>query len=100
MISFYHYCIRVDDALDKELRAFCHHEGYSKNGLITKLLRNFLATHEPISCGDIAEAKNHGIDITLLCQNLKRSPTERLRQHDELHQFVTRLRRAAKKGRS
>lgn len=40
----------------------------------------------------IQAAKDFGIDLTLLYENLKLSPTERLKKHQEFHSFVDSIR--------
>ncbi len=40
----------------------------------------------------IQEAKDFGIDLTLLQENLRLSPTERLQKHQEFHSFVDSIR--------
>lgn len=47
----------------------------------------------------LKRAEEYGIDITLLIENLRRSPTERLRQHQAMLEFVEELRRAGQKTR-
>ncbi|MBI4610008.1 MAG: hypothetical protein HY726_13485 [Candidatus Rokubacteria bacterium] len=47
----------------------------------------------------MTKAEEYGIDITLLVENLRRSPTERLRRHQMMLEFVEELRRAAQKKR-
>ncbi len=47
----------------------------------------------------VIEAYKQHIDRTLLIENLKLTPTERLRKLMELHQFATVLREAGKKAR-
>lgn len=45
----------------------------------------------------IKQALAYGIDITLLIENLRRSPTERLRRHHAMLEFVEELRRAGER---
>ncbi len=45
----------------------------------------------------IKRAEEYGIDITLLIENLRRPPTERLQRHQAMLEFVEELRRAGQK---
>ena len=47
----------------------------------------------------IKQAEEYGVDISLLIENLRRSPTERLRRHQAMLEFVAELRRAGQKKR-
>ncbi len=44
----------------------------------------------------IAEARDYGIDLTLLVENLRRSPVERLRMNDLLNADMERFAEAVK----
>jgi hypothetical protein len=86
--------LRIDPKLDRQLNQFCIREGYKKSGLIAKLIREFLEgkREDPIQ-----RAKNFGIDITLLEDNLKKNPTERLREHASFHESAEKIRGIANK---
>jgi CMP-N-acetylneuraminic acid synthetase len=45
----------------------------------------------------IEEAKKYGIDITILLENLKLTPTERIRKYQNILEFVEALKKANKK---
>ena len=45
----------------------------------------------------VEEAKEFGIDVTLLPERLQRTPTERLEDHNNALAFVEELRKAGKK---
>ena len=47
----------------------------------------------------IKRAEEYGTDITLLIENLRRSPTERLRRHQAMLEFIAELRRAGRRKR-
>lgn len=85
--------IRIDDELDQRLSELCRREGYKKGGVISKLIRSFLDQQKK-DRDPIEEAKEFGIDLTLLHSNLQKSPTERLQDHARFHEFVEELRRA------
>lgn len=83
--------VRIDPLLNRQLTQFCGQEGYKKGALVEKLIRGFLANrHEPQD--PLQEAKRFGIDLTLLDENLKNSPTERLKKHADAHTFVEGIR--------
>lgn len=44
----------------------------------------------------IAEARDYGIDLTLLVENLRRSPVERLRMNDALNEDMERFAEAVR----
>ena len=44
----------------------------------------------------IKAADEYGIDVSLLYENLKRSPTERLEQNEQMLEFAQELKRAGK----
>ncbi|HEV8385289.1 MAG TPA: hypothetical protein VGQ11_10500 [Candidatus Acidoferrales bacterium] len=44
----------------------------------------------------LAEAKEYGVDLTLLLDNLFKSPTERIRELDRAQRFLDELRSAFK----
>ncbi len=58
-----------------------------------------MATKEPLSGmpDPVIDAYKPGIDRTLIRDNLKRSPEERLRALQQLQAFAEELRRAGKK---
>ena len=41
-----------------------------------------------IESSAIKRAEEYGIDLTLLVENLRRTPTERLRRHQAMLEFV------------
>ncbi|HEX6279315.1 MAG TPA: hypothetical protein VFZ49_04800 [Pyrinomonadaceae bacterium] len=47
----------------------------------------------------IAEAKEFGIDLTLLVSNLRLSPEERLRRNDDLNSGLDQLAEAMRKAK-
>jgi hypothetical protein len=47
----------------------------------------------------IAAAKEHGVDLTLLIEQLRLSPAERVRKMQDLAEAVERLRGAARRTR-
>lgn len=55
----------------------------------------FLEMKKSAESSAIARAQEYGIDLTLLIENLRRSPTERLRRHQAMLEFVEEVRRAA-----
>ena len=84
--------LRLPEELDAQFTAFCEREGYKKSGLITKWIRDLVAAQgldDPIR-----EAEAYGIDLSLLRANLRKSPTERLRDHAGAQAFTAALRRA------
>ncbi len=54
----------------------------------------------PTPGSKLAEAKEYGIDLTLLLENLKLTPTERLQNLMEAQLFVLELRRAKQQAQS
>lgn len=88
--------IRIDEALDQRLTSLCQKEGYKKAGLITNLIQKFLSQYPSIS-DPIQEAKDFGIDTTLLSSNLEKTPTERLKNHASLYKFIRELKRGGGK---
>lgn len=46
----------------------------------------------------LAEAKEWGVDLTLLCANLERTPTERARSFASIVHFFNSFRDAARKS--
>ncbi len=44
----------------------------------------------------IQKAIDYGIDVTLLYERLKLTPTERIEKHEQMLEFVEELRRAGK----
>lgn len=54
----------------------------------------------PLPGGKLAEAKEYGIDLTLLVENLKLTPTERARKADAGAESLRALRAAAIKHRA
>jgi len=44
----------------------------------------------------IKEAIDFGIDVTLLYERLKLTPTERIEKHEQMLEFIEELRRAGK----
>lgn len=42
----------------------------------------------------VERAKEEGIDLTLLYENLRRTPTERIEKWENIYEFVEELRRA------
>ncbi len=85
--------IRLDDRLDRELTDFCRNHGYKKSGLISKLIRDHIeqktGPRDPIR-----EAQEFGIDLTLIDENLKKTPLERIRDHEQAHKFAEALKQA------
>lgn len=47
----------------------------------------------------IAEARDYGIDLTLLVSNLRLSPEERLRKNDDINSSLEVLAEATRKAR-
>ena len=88
--------IRIDDNLDRKLTELCRRGGYKKGALVEKLIASFLE-RETKANDPIQAAKDFGIDISLLQERLKKTPTERLRDHAQFHQFVSSIRGAALK---
>ena len=48
----------------------------------------------------IQEAIEYGIDVTLLYETLKLTPTERMKRHDTFLQEIAELRKAGEKKRA
>lgn len=88
--------IRIDEALDQRLTSLCQKEGYKKAGLIARLIQNFL-NQRPSGSDPIQEAKDFGIDTTLLASNLEKTPTERLENHASLYNFIRELKKGGEK---
>jgi hypothetical protein len=84
--------IRLPQDLEERFTAICGREGFKKGGLITKWVRDFVRVHGEKD--PIREAAEYGIDLSLLRTNLRKSPTERLRDHAAAHIFVEKLRLA------
>jgi hypothetical protein len=55
---------------------------------------------DPRPGSKIAEARDFGIDLTLLAANLRRTPAERLRTNDQAVNSVLKLREAVKRQTS
>jgi hypothetical protein len=85
--------LRLEDRLDRSLSEICRREGYKKGGLITKLIRDFVqsANKQPDL---VREAQDFGIDMSLIDENLKKTPTQRLRDVEQAAAFVETLRKA------
>lgn len=88
--------IRIDDDLDRKLTELCRREGYKKGVLVCKLVREFIEKGG-IASDPIKAAEDFGIDISLLQERLRKTPTERLRDHAQFHQFISSVRGAALK---
>ncbi|MBI2066575.1 MAG: hypothetical protein HYT77_00995 [Deltaproteobacteria bacterium] len=88
--------VRIDEDLERRLTDLCRREGYKKGALVTRLVREFIEK-SGISSNPIKAAEDFGIDISLLQERLKKTPTERLRDHAQFHQFVSSIRGAALK---
>jgi len=91
--------IRLDDETTRVLNEVCRREGYQKTGLITKLIRDFANAAEG-DRGGIRKAEEFGIDMSLIEENLKKSPTERLRDHARAYAFVEALRGAKRRQKT
>jgi hypothetical protein len=52
--------------------------------------------NDPPSGSKIAEAKEYGIDLTLLVRRLELSPTARLEELESAQEFIEQLRAAAR----
>ncbi|HEX5035678.1 MAG TPA: hypothetical protein VFX30_00780 [bacterium] len=85
--------LRLEDQLDRDLNEVCRREGYKKSGLITKLIRDFIRSADKPR-DPVREAQDFGIDISLIDENLKKTPTQRLRDAEQAAAFVEALRRA------
>lgn len=90
--------IRLDRNVDKALEDLCSRRGYKKSGIIERLIRELIA-REGETKDPIATAQAFGIDLIHLRENLRYSPTERLRRHATVLTFVHRLRRAKEGSR-
>lgn len=88
--------VRLPAALDHTLTARCRQDGRTKVGVITELVEEYLV-HQPPAEDPLDAAQAYGIDLSLLTSNLRKSPTERLRDHAAGQAFVTKLRKAGKK---
>lgn len=89
--------LRIDPDLDRRLSEACREQGLKKGGLITRLILDFLQT-QSLPDDPIGEAEKFGIDMSLVRENLKKTPTERLRDAEQALAFVESL-RAAKKAK-
>jgi len=54
---------------------------------------------DPKPGGAIAAARDFGIDLTLLVENLRRSPAERIRSNDKAVNDLTKIASALRKSR-
>ncbi len=88
--------IRIDEGLDRQLTQLCRREGYKKGALVTKLIREVIEK-SGLASDPIKAAADFGIDISLLQERLKRTPTERFRDHNQLSSFAEKIRGAALK---
>jgi hypothetical protein len=57
------------------------------------------ADHERSSIDDVIEVYKRDVDRTLLRENLKLTPTERLQKLQELQRFAEELQRAGREAR-
>ena len=85
--------LRLDDQLDKDLTEICRREGYKKSGLIIKLIRDFVQAPGR-QRNPVQKAKDFGIDTSLIEENLKKTPSQRLRDLEQAATFVETLRKA------
>jgi hypothetical protein len=53
----------------------------------------------PTPGGKIAEAEEFGIDVTMLAENLRYSPAERIRRNDQAANSMLLFRKAVKKAK-
>jgi len=89
------FFLRIPEDLEDQFSTVCEREGYKKGGLILKWIRNFVekqGTEDPV-----ASAQAYGIDLGQLQSNLRKSPTERLRQHQDALRFVKKIQGKARK---
>ena len=54
---------------------------------------------DPVPTGPLQRAVRYGIDLTLLKENLRRTPTERLENHRRALEAVEAIRKAARERR-
>ncbi len=85
--------LRLDDELNRQLTQVCLQDGYQKTGLIRKLIRDFVSSHLATS-DPLAAAESFGLDLRRLQDNLKKSPTERLKNLKKAVAFAEKLRSA------
>ena len=90
--------LRIAPDLDQRLSRYCAEHSYKKGGFITKLIRDFLDS-ESGERNAIDEAKEFGIDISLNASRLRKSPTERLRDHEAANRFAEEIRRSGERAR-
>jgi hypothetical protein len=83
--------IRLEDDLAAQFASVCAQEGYSKTGLVARLIREFVA--EADVSDPIRAAKAYGIDLSLIKANLRSSPSERLENHARTHTLTVALRK-------
>lgn len=86
--------LRIPEELDRQFAQVCEMEGYKKSGLILKWVRDFVSRRGVAD--PLKSAETFGIDLSLLRSNLRKSPTERLKAHQETCRFVNRVRGAIK----
>lgn len=91
--------LRLDDHLDRQLIQVCRQEGYQKTGIIRKLIRDFVASHSA-ALDPVLEAAAFGIDMTRLQDNLQKTPTERLKNHEQAASFAVKLRSAGSRSKN
>ena len=89
--------LRIPEDLAKRFSAYCEREGYKKSGLILKWIQQGLEGGE--FKDPVAEAVAFGIDIEKLQANLRKTPTQRLRDHANAQNFSQVLRKAKIKSK-
>lgn len=90
--------LRIDPDIDRQLSEVCRRQGLKKGGLITRLILDFLGSQQTTPNDPIAEAEKFGIDMSMVRESLKKTPTERIRDAEQALAFVEAL-RAAKKDK-
>ena len=90
--------LRIDPELDRRLSEVCRQQGLKKGGLVGRLILDFLDTHQTPQ-DPIGEAEKFGIDMSMVRESLKKTPTERIRDAEQALAFVEAL-RAAKKNKN
>lgn len=88
--------LRIPDDLDRRFTVYCEREGYKKSGLILKWMQDQITRHEPKD--SLADASFFGVDVKKLKENLRKTPTQRLRDHARASAFAFKLKQAKLKN--
>ena|SRR5437899_3172748 len=68
-----------------------------RRGIVDSLARTFRVSHDPRILPRLVERYKRDVDRTLIRENLRRTPEERLRALQQMQRFATEVRRAGRR---